>query len=108
MPGSLATGRPPSSLLAGGDMSHYGGAVAVAESLGSAGQELTHQLRDPQLSPVAGELLVISVFNGIGGALVEAATEHLMHLRAGKRQPRRPLKTEGSGLSAWSKLPRSI
>ena len=31
-----------------------------------------------------------------------------MHLPAGKRQPRRPLKPKRTGLSPWSKLPRNI
>ena len=40
--------------------------------------------------------------------LLEAAAQRLRHLRPGKRQAWTPLTTEGSGLSACSKLPRSV
>ena len=40
--------------------------------------------------------------------LLEAAAQRLRHLRPGKRQAWTPLTTEGSGLNACSKLPRSV
>ena len=40
--------------------------------------------------------------------LVPAAAEGFRGLRPGKRQAWTPLTTEGSGLSAWSKLPRRV
>ena len=50
------------------DASHYGGAVAASVALTSAGAQLCKQLRSPELEPCAAPLLVISAFNGIGGA----------------------------------------
>ena len=50
------------------DASHWGGAVALAESLTSAGQEVASRLRSEDTEPVEAPLLVISAFNGIGGA----------------------------------------
>jgi len=40
--------------------------------------------------------------------LLEAAAQRFRHLRPGKRQAYTPLTTEGSGMSACSKLPRSV
>ena len=50
------------------DASHFGGAVATAVSLTSAGGQLTRCLQDPGCAAVEVELLVVSAFNGIGGA----------------------------------------
>ena len=50
------------------DASLYGGAVATAEALGSAGQQLAHRLGSGTAEPLHVDLLVISAFNGIGGA----------------------------------------
>ena len=50
------------------DASLYGGAVATAEALGSAGQQLAHRLGSDTAEPLHVDLLVISAFNGIGGA----------------------------------------
>eukprot|EP00435_Cladocopium_sp_Y103_P016708 s1499_g4.t1 len=56
-----------SPLVSCSDASHFGGAVAVAESLGSAGQQLAHRLGNNSSEPIQAALLVISAFNGIGG-----------------------------------------
>ena len=53
----------------------------------------------------------LNVLNNIGQwpeCLLEAATQRFRHLRPGKRQAWTPLTTEGSGLSACSKLPRAF
>ena len=57
-----------SSLVSCSDASHFGGAVAVADALGSAGSQITRHLVDPCLQAIEAPLLVISIFNGIGGA----------------------------------------
>ena len=49
------------------DASKSGGAVAVAPSLTVAGEELTSRLNRPGCDPLEIKVLVISVFNGIGG-----------------------------------------
>ena len=50
------------------DASHFGGAVAVSEGTTCAGAEAALRLQDLTLEPVCCPLLVISAFNGIGGA----------------------------------------
>ena len=50
------------------DASESGGAVAISNVLSAAGADLTNRLRRPELEPIDAELLVISAFNGIGGA----------------------------------------
>ena len=50
------------------DASHFGGAVASAVSLTGAGSQLTHRLQSRELEPIQANLLVVSAFNGIGGA----------------------------------------
>ena len=50
------------------DASHYGGAVAIAESLSSAGNSFCHRAATESFEPVQAELLCISAFNGIGGS----------------------------------------
>jgi len=50
------------------DASHFGGAVGSAVSLTSAGGQLTRVLQDRTLEAQEVELLVVSAFNGIGGA----------------------------------------
>ena len=57
-----------SPLVTCSDASHFGGAVASSVALGSAGVQLAHRLKDPCYEPVAAPLLVVSAFNGIGGA----------------------------------------
>lgn len=59
---------PFSSVVTCSDASHYGGAVAVATDLTEAGAAMTDLLRNDTLQPKAIKLLVISAFNGIGGA----------------------------------------
>ena len=59
---------PFSQVVTCSDASHFGGAVAVAEALGSAGQQLCRRLSSPELEAIAAPLLVVSAFNGIGGA----------------------------------------
>ena len=49
------------------DASESGGAVAVAPSLTVAGEELTSRLNRPGCDPLEIKVLVIPVFNGIGG-----------------------------------------
>ena len=51
------------------DASHYGGAVAVAHDLSCAGHSLANRAASESMEPHSAELLVISVFNGIGGAM---------------------------------------
>lgn len=50
------------------DASHYGGAVAVATSLNTEGQGVTQMLQSEEMQPKDIDILVISAFNGIGGA----------------------------------------
>eukprot|EP00438_Fugacium_kawagutii_P018907 Skav236693 [mRNA] locus=scaffold847:329297:333620:- [translate_table: standard] len=50
------------------DASLWGGAMASAESLSGAGCQVLDRLTNPNLEPKAADLLVISAFNGIGGA----------------------------------------
>ena len=53
----------------------------------------------------------LNVLNNIGQwleCLLEAAEQRFRHLRPDKRQAWTPLATEGSGLSACSKLPRAF
>eukprot|EP00435_Cladocopium_sp_Y103_P061038 s161_g22.t1 len=50
------------------DASHFGGAVAVAPGLTGAGLSLCSRVGKPEMEPHCAELLVISAFNGIGGA----------------------------------------
>lgn len=50
------------------DASHYGGAVAVAEDLTNEGHSLVHLLQSPSLQPTEINVLIVSAFNGIGGA----------------------------------------
>ena len=50
------------------DASHYGGAVAVAQGLSRAGHSLCQRASNANMEPEPADLLVISVFNGIGGA----------------------------------------
>ena len=50
------------------DASGWGGAVGVSQSLSSAGLDLCSRLSEPAFEPVDAQLLVISAFNGIGGA----------------------------------------
>ena len=53
----------------------------------------------------------LNALNNIGQwpeCLLEAATQRFRHLRPGERQAWTPLTTEGSGLSACSKLPRAF
>ena len=50
------------------DASHFGGAVGTAVSLTCAGGQLTRVLQDRALEAREVELLVVSAFNGIGGA----------------------------------------
>ena len=50
------------------DASGWGGAVGVSQSLSSAGHDLCSRLSEPAFEPVDAQLLVISAFNGIGGA----------------------------------------
>ena len=59
---------PFSPLVSCSDASHFGGAVAVAEALGSAGHQLTRRLTESGMEPINAPVLVISAFNGIGGA----------------------------------------
>eukprot|EP00438_Fugacium_kawagutii_P005000 Skav230039 [mRNA] locus=scaffold465:66745:71032:+ [translate_table: standard] len=57
-----------SPLVTCSDASETGGAVASSNVLTPMGAELSHRLSSPQLDPVDAEVLVISAFNGIGGA----------------------------------------
>ena len=57
-----------SPLVTCSDASHFGGAVAVADALGSASHQLTRRLSEVSFEPFHAPLLVISAFNGIGGA----------------------------------------
>lgn len=50
------------------DASHFGGAVAVSLALSSAGMQLCQRIRSAHLEPKEAPLLLISAFNGIGGA----------------------------------------
>eukprot|EP00438_Fugacium_kawagutii_P017668 Skav201285 [mRNA] locus=scaffold2058:294887:297451:+ [translate_table: standard] len=57
-----------SLLVTCSDASETGGAVASSNVLTSLGADLSHRLSDSRLDPVDAEVLVISSFNGIGGA----------------------------------------
>ena len=57
-----------SELATASDASHYGGAVAVSQDLTRAGRSLLGRAANPMMEPIAAQLLVISAFNGIGGA----------------------------------------
>eukprot|EP00435_Cladocopium_sp_Y103_P049961 s280_g15.t1 len=50
------------------DASSWGGAVALSQTLTSAGEDLCSRLSEPRFEPVDACVLVISAFNGIGGA----------------------------------------
>ena len=50
------------------DASETGGAAAVATALTWSGRSFIHSVRDARLLPLECPILVISVFNGIGGA----------------------------------------
>ena len=50
------------------DASHHGGAVAAALGLSRAGRLLCQRAESVAMEPHAADLLVVSVFNGIGGA----------------------------------------
>ena len=50
------------------DASETGGAVAVSEGLTMAGQDVANRLRERATSPTLAPILVLSLFNGIGGA----------------------------------------
>ena len=57
-----------SPLVSCSDASEFGGAVAVSQRLTGLGKSLTQRTRLPQTDPLEVEVLVISIFNGIGGA----------------------------------------
>ena len=50
------------------DASHFGGAVAVSRGATCAGNEVAQRMQDVTMEPIDAPLLVISAFNGIGGA----------------------------------------
>jgi len=50
------------------DASEFGGAAAVARSLSWSGRSLVRSSRSPNKGPIACPILVISAFNGVGGA----------------------------------------
>eukprot|EP00438_Fugacium_kawagutii_P032920 Skav205027 [mRNA] locus=scaffold6308:1300:5659:- [translate_table: standard] len=50
------------------DASERGGACALATSLTTCGEQFSNQISRPPLQPIALPILVVSVFNGIGGA----------------------------------------
>ena len=50
------------------DASESGGAVAVSSGLRTSGMDIANRLRDGATSPVFAPILVLSLFNGIGGA----------------------------------------
>ena len=57
-----------SPLVSCSDASESGGAIAVAEGLSKAGKDFGSRLRDVSTNPIEIPVLVISLFNGIGGA----------------------------------------
>ena len=57
-----------SDLVTCADASETGGAVAVSRSLTPAGRELEQRIQDATMDPEKCQILVISAFNGIGGA----------------------------------------
>ena len=57
-----------SPLVTCSDASESGGAVAVSRGLTRAGNDLTHRLRSLDAAPVSIPVVVVSLFNGIGGA----------------------------------------
>ena len=56
-----------SGLVTCSDASEWGGAVAKSVQISSLGRSLLGRLASKAFEPVAAPLLVISVFNGIGG-----------------------------------------
>ena len=58
-----------SPLVSCSDASEGGGAIASSRSLTSAGMSVGRNLGSSDNGPIAADILVISVFNGIGGAL---------------------------------------
>ena len=56
-----------SPLVTCSDASETGGAVASSEVLSPSGQDLLGRVADSTLDPVPSQLLVISLFNGVGG-----------------------------------------
>ena len=56
-----------SSLVTCSDASESGGAVASSSCLTKSGLDLCNRLSCSELDPLEGSILVISVFNGIGG-----------------------------------------
>lgn len=57
-----------SNLVSCADASETGGAVAISRSLSESGQELETRIQSPGADPLKCPILVISAFNGIGGA----------------------------------------
>lgn len=57
-----------SYLVTCADASESGGAVAVSRSLTPSGRELEARVQEPLADPLKCQILVISAFNGIGGA----------------------------------------
>lgn len=62
----LLTGFNP--VVTCSDASETGGAVAIATGLSHAGSELASRISQPSYEPLHAELLVVSCFNGLGGA----------------------------------------
>lgn len=59
---------PFSDVVTCSDASQFGGAVAIAQGLTDQGQGMAQNLMEESLFPLEAELLVISAFNGVGGA----------------------------------------
>ena len=62
----LLTGFNP--VVTCSDASESGGAAALATGLTDAGCELASRISSPSYDPLSAELLVVSCFNGLGGA----------------------------------------
>lgn len=62
----LLTGFNP--VVTCSDASETGGAVAIATGLSHSGSELASRISQPSYEPLHAELLVVSCFNGLGGA----------------------------------------
>lgn len=57
-----------SNLVSCADASESGGAVAISRSLSESGKELEARIQRPRADPLKCPILVVSAFNGIGGA----------------------------------------
>ena len=59
---------PYEGLVTVSDASEKGGAAACSKGLTWSGKSFTNSLVDPRLQPVRANILLISVFNGVGGS----------------------------------------